>query len=95
MPDQAIWTRARELDACVITKDEDFILLQALDSAGPAVVWIRIGNAIRSVLLQRVTHRGGFASAFAFLKPSADWSLSPPNKSCPLCYTCQNRESKK
>jgi predicted nuclease of predicted toxin-antitoxin system len=52
--DRAIWARARELDACIVTKDEDFILLQALDRAGPAVVWIRIGNAVRSVLLQRV-----------------------------------------
>jgi len=52
--DQAIWARARELDACVVTKDEDFILLQALDRAGPAVVWIRIGNAVRNVLLRRI-----------------------------------------
>jgi len=28
--------------------------LHALDRAGPAVVWIRIGNAVRSVLMQRV-----------------------------------------
>jgi predicted nuclease of predicted toxin-antitoxin system len=54
MSDRAIWARARELDACIVTKDEDFILLQALDRAGPAVVWIRIGNAVRSVLLQRI-----------------------------------------
>lgn len=54
MPDHVIWARARELDACIITKDEDFILLQALDRAGPAVVWIRIGNAVRNVLLQRI-----------------------------------------
>ena len=54
MPDRAIWARARELDACIVTKDEDFILLQALDRAGPAVVWIRIGNAVRNVLLQRI-----------------------------------------
>ena len=52
MPDHEIWARARELDACIVTKDEDFILLQALDRSGPAVVWIRIGNAVRSVLLQ-------------------------------------------
>ncbi|HXW40660.1 MAG TPA: DUF5615 family PIN-like protein [Xanthobacteraceae bacterium] len=37
-----------------MTKDEDFILLQALDRAGPAVVWIRIGNAVRDVLLRRL-----------------------------------------
>jgi predicted nuclease of predicted toxin-antitoxin system len=50
MSDRAIWARAREIDACIVTKDEDFILLQALDRAGPAIVWIRIGNAVRSVL---------------------------------------------
>ncbi len=42
------------MDACVVTKDEDFVLLSALDRAEPAVVWIRIGNAIRSVLLGRL-----------------------------------------
>ena len=52
--DREIWARARELGACIVTKDEDFILLQALDRAGPAVVWIRIGNAVRSVLLNRL-----------------------------------------
>jgi predicted nuclease of predicted toxin-antitoxin system len=54
MSDRQIWTKARELDACIVTKDEDFILLQALDRAGPAVVWIRIGNAVRDVLLRRL-----------------------------------------
>ena len=28
VPDKTIWAYARELDACVVTKDEDFILLQ-------------------------------------------------------------------
>ena len=54
MPDREIWQRARDLDACIVTKDEDFVLLQALDRAGPAIVWIRIGNAVRRVLLQRL-----------------------------------------
>jgi predicted nuclease of predicted toxin-antitoxin system len=54
MADRAIWQRARDMDACIVTKDEDFVLLQALDRAGPAVVWVRIGNAVRSVLLQRL-----------------------------------------
>jgi predicted nuclease of predicted toxin-antitoxin system len=52
--DREIWARARELEACVVTKDEDFILLQALDRAGPAIVWIRVGNAVRNVLLRRL-----------------------------------------
>jgi len=54
MPDRAIWERAREIDACIVTKDEDFVLLHALDPTGPAVVWVRIGNATRSILLQRL-----------------------------------------
>jgi predicted nuclease of predicted toxin-antitoxin system len=54
MPDRAIWQHARATNACIVTKDEDFVLLHALDHAGPPIVWIRIGNAVRRVLLQRV-----------------------------------------
>ena len=42
------------MGACIMTKDEDFVLMQALDRAGPAVVWIWTGNAVRRVLLQRL-----------------------------------------
>jgi predicted nuclease of predicted toxin-antitoxin system len=54
MPDREIWKRAREMDACIVTKDEDFVLLSALDRAGPAIVWIRVGNATRGALLDRL-----------------------------------------
>jgi predicted nuclease of predicted toxin-antitoxin system len=54
MADREIWQHARDSDACIVTKDEDFVLLQALDRAGPAVVWIRIGNAVRNVLMRRL-----------------------------------------
>jgi predicted nuclease of predicted toxin-antitoxin system len=53
-PDREIWKHARDAGACIVTKDEDFVLLQALDRVGPAVVWIRIGNAVRTVLLRRL-----------------------------------------
>lgn len=52
--DRTIWRRARELDACIMTKDEDFVLLHALDRQGPAVIWVRIGNASTAVLLRRL-----------------------------------------
>jgi predicted nuclease of predicted toxin-antitoxin system len=52
--DRAIWERAREIGACIVTKDEDFVLLNALDRAGPVIVWVRIGNAVRRILLQRL-----------------------------------------
>ncbi|MGP0058995.1 MAG: DUF5615 family PIN-like protein [Beijerinckiaceae bacterium] len=54
MSDREIWRRARDMDACIVTKDEDFVLLHALDRAGPPIVWIRIGNAVRNVLLSRL-----------------------------------------
>jgi predicted nuclease of predicted toxin-antitoxin system len=52
--DRAIWERAREMEGCIVTKDEDFVLLHALDRAGPAVIWIRTGNTVRRVLLRRL-----------------------------------------
>jgi predicted nuclease of predicted toxin-antitoxin system len=52
--DRTIWERAAEMHACIVSKDEDFVLLQALDPRGPVVVWLRIGNATRHVLLQRL-----------------------------------------
>ena len=52
--DRAIWKHARDIGARIVTKDEDFVLLQALNPVGPAIAWIRIGNAVRSALLQRL-----------------------------------------
>jgi predicted nuclease of predicted toxin-antitoxin system len=52
--DREIWQHAGDSGACIVTKDEDFVLLQALDRAGPVVVWIRIGNAVRNVLMRRL-----------------------------------------
>jgi predicted nuclease of predicted toxin-antitoxin system len=54
LSDAAIWQRARDMDACIVTKDEDFVLLHALDRGGPAVVWIRFGNALRRELMRRL-----------------------------------------
>lgn len=51
--DRAIWDHAEATNACIVTKDEDFILLKAVRPGGPPVVWVRIGNAIRRVLVQR------------------------------------------
>ncbi len=53
--DRDIWDRAREIDACIVTKDEDFVLLHAIDRDGPPVVWIRIGNATREALIGRLS----------------------------------------
>ena len=50
--DSTIWQQARERNAVIITKDEDFLSLRALRSDGPAIVWVRIGNTTRNALLR-------------------------------------------
>ncbi|MGD8643444.1 MAG: DUF5615 family PIN-like protein [Chromatiales bacterium] len=50
--DRAIWAKARELTAAIITKDEDFVTLVTLDPAGSPVVWLRAGNTTTQALLE-------------------------------------------
>ena len=48
--DGAIWDRARDEDWIIVTKDRDFAVWVTARRAGPAVVWIRLGNATTDVL---------------------------------------------
>jgi predicted nuclease of predicted toxin-antitoxin system len=48
-----IWQYARANAATLVTKDEDFVTMRALVNAGPAVLWIRIGNSTKQVLIDR------------------------------------------
>lgn len=50
--DRSIWQHAAASGAVVITKDEDFALRRTLESAGPAVVWVRLGNTRKGALLR-------------------------------------------
>ena len=52
--DRDIWNYAKDNDCCIVTKDEDFVLLRAADPDGPKVVWVRFGNAVRRVTTQRI-----------------------------------------
>jgi predicted nuclease of predicted toxin-antitoxin system len=53
--DRQIWQHAKSSSLCIVTKDEDFVLLKASDPDGPCVVWVRIGNAIRRILEARIS----------------------------------------
>jgi len=48
--DSEIWRLASELNAVIVTKDEDFVSLAAIRAAGPPIVWIRIGNCSNRAL---------------------------------------------
>ena len=52
-PDDTIWTYAAAGGAIIVTKDADFATRRLLQS-GPAIVWLRLGNSRRGVLLARV-----------------------------------------
>ena len=49
--DRIVWERARETGAAILTKDEDFVIMSMREPEGPPVVWLRLGNTTRRVLL--------------------------------------------
>jgi predicted nuclease of predicted toxin-antitoxin system len=49
--DAAIWEYATRQQAVLVTKDEDFVERWRGQAEGPAIVWLRIGNAADAVLL--------------------------------------------
>ena len=52
--DQAIRVYAAEIEAVIVTRDEDFAVHRLLHE-GPAIVWVRVGNTRRTALLDRFT----------------------------------------
>jgi predicted nuclease of predicted toxin-antitoxin system len=50
--DDEIWNQAANLQAVILTKDEDFADRVVRGLAGVSVVWIRIGNCPNRVLLK-------------------------------------------
>jgi predicted nuclease of predicted toxin-antitoxin system len=41
----------------IVTKDEDFAIMKRLTPKGPQIVWIRIGNTTKRVLMERMRPR--------------------------------------
>ena len=50
-PDRDLWQYALGNKAVIVTKDEDFSLMFAMRGEAPAVVWVRVGNTRKAVLL--------------------------------------------
>ena len=48
--DAEIWNHALSTGAVLITKDDDFPRRAQQTNTGPAIVWLRIGNATNQVL---------------------------------------------
>lgn len=52
--DNAIWQRALQTGAAIITKDEDFSNRSVLATAAPTIVWVRLGNCRNAALIAAV-----------------------------------------
>lgn len=50
--DQRIWAEAITLDAVIVTKDDDFVLLHAQDAQGPQIILVRVGNVSNARLIE-------------------------------------------
>lgn len=50
--DEAIWQYAKERQAVLVSKDEDFVERTRSQGGGPVVVWLRIGNSSNAGLLK-------------------------------------------
>lgn len=55
--DTVVWAHAVKSHSILITKDEDFLSIRLQSSDGPAVVWLRIGNATNRNLISWIETR--------------------------------------
>ena len=67
--DAAIWLRATDRVAVLVSKDENFALRLQMGATGTAVIWIRYGNVRRVELHGRMAEHRGRA-----------WSRRDPNR---------------
>lgn len=51
-PDTDIWEWARQSKSIIISKDEDFVILHSADKQPVPLIWVRVGNTRRKVLLE-------------------------------------------
>jgi predicted nuclease of predicted toxin-antitoxin system len=52
--DRTIWAMAAAQGRTIISRDADFAQLVMNSASGPSVIWVRLGNVRKLVLLQRI-----------------------------------------
>ncbi|MGH6826009.1 DUF5615 family PIN-like protein [Methyloceanibacter sp.] len=53
--DRNVWDAALARSATLVTKDEDFIAMRAIQGDGPAIIWVRIGNTTTTALFEALS----------------------------------------
>jgi predicted nuclease of predicted toxin-antitoxin system len=64
-PDRTIWAMAAAQGRTIISRDADFAQLVMGSASGPCVIWVRLGNVRKLVLLQRF--QSGWVKILALL----------------------------
>ncbi len=62
--DEELWEYARANDLTIISKDSDFQQRSLLFGHPPKVIWLRIGNCTRDVLMKLIMARQAEIRAF-------------------------------
>lgn len=62
--DEEVWGHARQHEFVLVSKDNDFRQLSFLRGAPPKVVWLHIGNAPTSVVLDLLGQRSADIASF-------------------------------
>jgi predicted nuclease of predicted toxin-antitoxin system len=57
--DREIWEYARSDGFVIVSKDSDFLQRSIIHGTPPKIVWLRIGNCTREMLLQLLLRREG------------------------------------
>ena len=52
-PDNTLWAMAAAQGRAIISRDADFAQLVMGSASGPSVIWVRLGNVRKQVLLNR------------------------------------------
>ena len=55
--DSDIWSLTCQMDAALLTKDEDLVIIRQRASSGTAVVWLRLDNATNKRLVEWLAKR--------------------------------------
>ncbi len=53
-PDTEVWVMASGENRTIVTRDADFAELVRGTKSGPSVIWVRLGNVRKQVLLDRI-----------------------------------------
>ncbi len=64
-PDEEIWEYARQHGFVLVSKDSDFCERSLLFGAPPKLVWLRIGNCTRDLLVNLLTNHESDIRALA------------------------------